>query len=331
MNTTRGNTMNITHVRKRNKSRGVAAFVTVAILALLAACGGGSSDSDSSGGTVRLGWLGFAGAAGWQIADDSGLFEEEGITLEKVDLRTPADLVPSLLSGQVDVGGLNPGNLSQALSQNLPLKIIGVTYYANEDMSILTMNDSGITAPKDLEGKKVGLIQLENSNHAALLETLSTQGVDVDTIEFVLIPAPEMPAALRSGQVDAGHVLYPLAATMSGETQVVVENMMAPYGEQPVQSYTITSEKFAAEHPDLIANLHTALAAANDVAQSDEAARAAAISELTTAPIELVNASKLPAFGNDLKLESSQAQLELMQKYGFLDEPVDLSEYVIAP
>lgn len=33
-------------------------------------------------------------------------------------------------------------------------------------------------------------------------------------------------------------------------------------------------------------------------------------------------------FGNDLKLQSSQEQVALMMKYGFLDKPVNLASLV---
>lgn len=317
----------MTHLPRRTSRRVLLASTGATLALLLAACGG-SSGADSDSTAVSIGLLPFAGVAGWQLADSEGYLTEVGIEPEYVELRTPADVVPNLLNGTVELGGLNIGNLSQALSQGLDLEIIGVTYYANNDMSILSMRGSGIAEPPDLEGKTVGLFQLENSNHAALLETLSAQGVDTSSIEFVLIPSTEMPAALRSGQIDAGHVLYPLATTMADETDIVLENMMEPYGEQPVQAYNVVNAAWAAENPDVVARLQEALDRGNELAGSDEAALVRAVAELTGAPAELLAETKLPAFGSDLKLGSSQEQLELMTRYGFLDDPVDLAEHV---
>ena len=316
----------MTRLPRRTGRRALLASTVTTLALVLAACGG-SSGSDPGSGTdaVSIGMLPFAGVAGWQLADSEGYLAEVGIEPEYVELRTPADVVPNLLNGTVELGGLNIGNLSQALSQGLDLEIIGVTYYADDDMSILAMRGSGIAEPADLEGKTVGLFQLENSNHAALLETLSAQGVDTSSIEFVLIPSTEMPAALRSGQVDAGHVLYPLATTMADETDIVLENMMEPYGEQPVQAYNVVNAAWAAENPDVVARLQEALDRGSELAGSDRAALVGAVAELTGAPTELLAETKLPAFGNDLKLGSSQQQLELMTRYGFLDSPVDLA------
>lgn len=321
----------MTLLNRTSRSRMLAAL-TLAVVTMAATACGGNADSleENSDGdvVVKVGLIPIPGAAGFEAAQTNGFFEEEGLNAEQVDLRTPADGVPNLLNGKTNLGALNVGNLAQAISEGVDLKIIGTTYYANDDMSLFTMKDSGITEPKDIEGKKIGLIQLENTNHAALLDWLTQRGVDTDKIEFVLVPVPDMPAALRSGQVDAGQVLYPLAQTMIDEVTPIVPNLLESLGDQPVQGYTIVSGQFATEHPDVVVKMQAALEKANDLLASDPDAAVAAIQSLTDVPEELLRASKLPAFGNDLKIDSSQQQVDLMVEHGFLDESVDLSSIV---
>jgi NitT/TauT family transport system substrate-binding protein len=314
----------------RSRRSQLFAVLTLSVVAITtAACGSGDSVGRSANGdvVVKTGLIAIPGAAALEAAQTKGFFKEEGLTAEQVDLRTPADGVPNLLNGKTNLGALNVGNLAQAINEGIDLRIIGTTYYANDDMSIFTMKNSGIHKPKDLEGKKIGLIQLKNTNHAALLDWLTQRGVDTAKVEFVLVPVPDMPAALRSGQVDAGQVLYPLAQTMIDEVTPIVPNMMESLGHQPVQGYNIVSGKFATEHPDVVVKMQAALEKANDLLASDQDAVVASIHSLTRTPEELLRASKLPAFGNDLKLESSQAQVDLMIKYGFLDKSVDLSSH----
>lgn len=316
--------------RSRCRQALAALTLVVVVVAAAAACGGGGSVATNSDGNtiVRVGWLPIPGAAGVQAAQTDGFFKKEGLAAQKVNLRTPADSVPNLLNGKTNLGALNVGSLAEAVSQGVDLKIIGTTYYANDDMSLFTMKNSGITKPKDLEGKKIGLIQLNNVNHAALLDWLTKRGVDTSTIKFVLVPLPDMPAALRSGRVDAGQVLYPLAQTMAGEVTPIVPNLMASLGKRPVQAYTIVSGEFAAAHPDVVVKMQTALEQANDLLAQDQNAVVDAVQALTGAPEKVLRASKLPAFGNELELTSSQAQVDLMVKYGFLSKSVDLSSLV---
>lgn len=316
----------------RTRRRRTLAGLTVAVVATVATACGGTGDSVEKNADghdmVKIGMLPIAGAAPLNAVQTQGFFSDEGLVGDEVNLRTPVDTVPNLLNGTTNVGALNVGSLGLALAEGVDLRILSTLYYANDDMSIFTMKDSGITQPKDLEGKKIGLIQLENTNHAALVDWLQERGVDTSTIKFVLVPVPDMPAALRSGQVDAGQVLYPLAQTMVDDLEPVVPNLLEAFGHQPVQGYVIVSGKFADENPDTVARMQTALEEANELLASNPDAAIAAIHEVTDVPDDLLRASKLPAFGNDLKLESSQAQIDLMVQQGFLDKSVDLSSVV---
>jgi len=319
------------HQMSRRRFVSLACTAAGAVGLAATACGGGNSSATDSNGMAKvgIGMITVAGYAGIYIAMTKNYFKDAKIEVEHTKLRTPTDLVPNLLNGKVQMGGLNPGNLSQAMAQGLDLKIIGVVYMANDDMTIFSLKNSGITKPKDLEGKKVGLIQFQNTLHASLLEIMHREGVDADKVEFVLVPITEMPAALRSGQVDAGHVIYPLATQMASETTVVVPNMLAPLGPNPIMGYEVVTAQYAKKNPDVVTRLRSALEKGNDTAAADKAVLLEAMHTITGAPIELLQNSKLPAFGNDLKLEDSQQQIELMKKYGFLKDPINLRDYVL--
>ncbi|WP_280460044.1 ABC transporter substrate-binding protein [Nocardia carnea] len=314
------------------RRRRTPAALTVAVAVAVATACTGSADKvekDAYGDEiVKIGMLPIAGAAPLKVVQTQAFLSDKDLTGEEVNLRTPADTVPNLLNGTTNVGALNVGSLAQALAEGVDLRILSTLYYANDDMSIFSVKNSGINQPEDLEGKKIGLIQLENTNHAAFVAWLQERGVDTSTIEFVLVPVPDMPAALRSGQVDAGQVLYPLAQTMIDDLTPVVPNLLEAFGHQPVQGYVIVSGKFADQNPDMVARVQTALEEANEFLTSDPDASIAAIHAVTDVPDSLLRASKLPAFGNDLKLASSQAQIDLMIEQGFLDKSVGLSSAV---
>ncbi|MCD2114864.1 ABC transporter substrate-binding protein [Rhodococcus rhodochrous] len=316
----------------RTRRRRTFAAVIIAVAATLAAACAGAADgvekSAAGDEIVKIGMLPIAGAAPLKVVQTQDFISDQGLIGQEVNLRTPADTVPNLLNGTTNVGALNVGSLAQALAERVDLRILSTLYYANDDMSIFSMKNSGITQPKELEGKKIGLIQLENTNHAALVAWLQERGVDTSTIKFVLVPVTDMPAALRSGQVDAGQVLYPLAQTMIDDLTPVVPNLLEAFGHQPVQGYVIASGKFVDQNPDTVARIQTALEQANEFLTSDPAASIAAIHAVTDVPDNLLRDSKLPAFGNDLKLASSQAQIDLMIEQGFLEKSVDLSSAV---
>ena len=61
----------------------------------------------------------------------------------------------------------------------------------------------GVKTLADLKGKKVG-VTFASSAHLLVLNLLDQAGLKADKDVTVLnVPAPEMPAAFQSGQIDA--------------------------------------------------------------------------------------------------------------------------------
>ena len=312
------------------------ASLLAALALLVTACGGNSGSGSASGSgsgsgasakpaTIRMGVLPIAGLAGWELAKDNGYFKAAQLTPQFTTLKTPADMVPSLIGGKLEVGALNPGNLAQAAQQKLPLKIIGATYYANGEQGLYVKPSSPIKSIADLKGKTIGLGALKNNSHAALLEQLAQAGIGPNDVKFTLVPIADAPAQLRAGRVDAAQISEPLVSVEGDKIRAVVPNLYAPYGPQSVNGYTIVAAKFAQEHPDEVKRIKQALEKGNDAAAQGGQPLRNAIASLTGLKPEILSKMVMPAFGNDLKMDSTAKQLELMKKYGFISKTVDLS------
>ncbi len=91
--------------------RGIRApLLLVAALGLLAAAcssGSGNGSSSSSGGpetsTITLGSLPVVDAAPAYIADKAGYFKQEGLTVKFQQAQGGAALIPSLVSGDIQI------------------------------------------------------------------------------------------------------------------------------------------------------------------------------------------------------------------------------------
>ena len=188
----------------------------VAALVVLAGCGGDDDGSGDAGGLTAVSVQDTAGVPSAFLAYgvEEGFFEERGLEVEVTPSQGGATVVPSVVSGSVDIGGSNLVSVLLAQAEDIPLKIVApgtfVRNSAEQDFSaILAAGDGDIRTPKDLEGKTLALNTLKNVAEVTAKASLEAQGVDVSTIELAEIDFPDMIAALEQGRVDAVFAIEP--------------------------------------------------------------------------------------------------------------------------
>ena len=161
--------------------------------------------------TVRITDLQITSGAGEYIAVKKGYFREEGIQPELVGMAT-TDLLPSLVSGQVDVvAGIIVGSaLFNAFGRGIPVKIVADhgANLPNASAGAVVIRkelaDSGAyRGPADLRGRKVALTTLGGAPDLVMDRFLRSAGLTIADVETVVMPFPDMLPALGNGAVDA--------------------------------------------------------------------------------------------------------------------------------
>ena len=168
-------------------------------------------------------------AAFWAI--NNGKVSEPGIRIEAKGLAIPA-LIQSTVTKKYDVVQTAVMAIPRAKSKGLDLEVIATglrSHNKEHGGDIWVKKDSPIRTADDLKGKKIGVYSL-NSTGITLVRialwkkhghNVSFQGGDS---EWVQVPAPTIPAALASDQIDAGTLIHAQAykAMKSGEFRSVV-------------------------------------------------------------------------------------------------------------
>src|SRR5688500_1052904 len=148
-------------------------FAAALLVALAAGCGDDEGSGGGGGGgaeqvqTIKVGVIPIADVAPLYLGMDKGFFEEEGLTIEPQLAEGGAAIVPSVLSGDYQIGFSNTTSLIIAASKDLPVKIISLGVLAGtgpDDAwdALLVPKGSDIKAPADLEGKTVAVNTLNN-------------------------------------------------------------------------------------------------------------------------------------------------------------------------
>ena len=198
-------------------SRVIAALAGAAALMLtMAACTSDSAPSGSSSGgdsgadltKVTVGAVMNSAAVPLWVAQEQGIFEKHGLDVELVDSPNFAASTPALLNGQYHFANAATGPVLTAVSEGVPLQIVGGVQAEHDDPTIgddqvMVPADSDIKRPKDLEGKTVATSAIGAGPYIGVMANYLADGGTPEGINWVVVNFNEQIPALENGQVDA--------------------------------------------------------------------------------------------------------------------------------
>lgn len=211
-------------------------------VALLAFAGAGQADP------LRVGYNQWAGFAPVFVAADQGLFKAEGI---EVDLRSfpgPADSIPPLIAGHLDLSLTTPDSLIPLNDNGLEVLTVMVLDASHGGDGIIAKGD--ITSIADLRGKRIGVTEGE-VNHLLLMLALEQAGLSGDDIRIANMNADDAGAAFIAGQLDAAVTWEPWLsnAVKEGAGQVLFTSADVP--DMLIDVVAVTPAKLAARAQDI--------------------------------------------------------------------------------
>lgn len=329
----------------RTRRRPAAAALTLLAGLVLAACGGGDDETTAepaagatSGGdeltTVTLASSPLGHLAPIYIAQERGIFAEHGLEIE-VDTET-SDLtsVPSVLAGKVDFSTGDLTTLIVARAQGLDVKAVvpasASTGVEGEDYGALVVaGDSGITSPKQLEGKTVAVNILTNIAAAAAREAISVDGGDPETVKLVELPFPQVPAAISTGQVDGAWVVEPFLSAAKAEGAVPIGWGFTDLAEDLTVSAWYTSGDFATENAETVEAFRAAIHEAYAYAREHEDEVRAIIPTFTEIPPEVAEKITITGWRDEVSRTAAEKLVDYALRDELITEAPDLDELIL--
>ncbi len=236
---------------------------TLVILVLLTGCQGEPAASQPAKAqpaaskapvklSIALDWYPNSNHAGLYMAQEKGYFRDEGLDVELYVPSNPEDVLKLVGSGKDTFGISYQSDVLLAAAEGIPVKSVAalVQHPLN---SVMTLKASGITRPKQLEGKKVGYPGIPG--HEALLSTMMAKdGGSIDKVELVNVGF-DLVQALIGKKVDAA-----LGAYWTHES-IIAEQQGFPVDVMQVEKWgvpdyyelvVVTNDKTAKEQPDAV-------------------------------------------------------------------------------
>jgi len=179
--------------------------------------------------TLQIGYIPITDAAPLLAAHARGFFRDEGLNVERPRMiRTWSSLVEAFLSGKINVTHLLlPIPIWMRYNTGAPVKVVA---WDHTNGSALTIGrDSGIRTFSDLGGSQIAVPFWYSMHNVILQLGLRERGLKAviqsqdtplapDEVNLLVLPPPEMPAALSSKKIDAYIVAEPFNALAEERT-----------------------------------------------------------------------------------------------------------------
>ena len=171
---------------------------------------------------LTIGTIGASSDAPFFIADANGYFAEQGLKVTFVRFDSAAKAVPSLGSGEVDVGsGATSAGLYNAVKRGIGIKIVSDKarnskgYGFQAIMARTDLIDSGkIKSLKDFKGLKVAMSANGNAENAFMNYALVQNGLSYSDIDPVFLGFPNQIAAYANKAIDASLTVEPTVSEL---------------------------------------------------------------------------------------------------------------------
>lgn len=285
---------------------------------------------------LKIGVMKIAGLTDVYAAQKLGYFAAQGLDVTIVPAVNGQILLTALNAGDLDVSLAIPGTAMQARDRagfKLVLAMQNEIAHAHgpDQGALMVRSDSPITSVKELTGKKIGYLQLDNQQWAGIQNVLIKHGVDPKSTREIEIPLPQMQAALEHNLVDAVGPLEPFVSIMlnSHRARVISWNYVESVPNQPNGAFW-TTETWFAKNPETIKKFKAAMHASIAYLDTHPEARKALVEEFTGLQSEVV-ANLIPDLWSDHVVRSDwEKVMKMMVTSGLISPALTFEQLVPA-
>lgn len=286
-------------------------------------------------------WLGHYPA---YLGLENGLFKDAGLKVNWEFFGTSSGRMSALMSGDIDIAGTGVVSAIALMAQGVNrFYVIGVPDNFGRVEGLFAVE--GIESINDLKGKTIGTT-FASSAHTLVLDLMAQNGLTERDINVINIPAPEIPAAIQSGQIDACATWTPYFNTVANlpGVKLIADDtdfsLFKDYGVTPGPDVLVVSKRFADRNPDLIKDFAKVYFAAAESLGTDPESAVDILKELTQMSAEdqlqtIKDADwynlqqQKEMIGTNTKfVEGLQKLADMLVEYGQIDKSPQVKDWI---
>ncbi|HPZ44260.1 MAG TPA: aliphatic sulfonate ABC transporter substrate-binding protein [Bacillota bacterium] len=319
----------------------IAILVVAALLVMLAGCGQKAEDGQDK--VLKVGYFPNLTHAQALVGLNDGTFQKalgDEIEIKEYTFNAGPSEIEALLAGEIDIGYIGPvPAINGFVKSRGELSIIAGA--SDAGAVLVARPGAGIKSVKDLDGKRVAIPQLGNTQDISL-RYLLTQVNLMDsskggTVNIIPVANPDILTLLVKGELDAALVPEPWGSIIIKQAgaEIVLDAGEVWRDGKYTTAVVIASNKVLRERPELVKKWLEAHVDLTERINRDKEGGKAAINN----QIEKLTRERIPddvldsAFERlvityDPETESIEEFAKLSCDYGYLKEQPDLSNLV---
>jgi ABC-type nitrate/sulfonate/bicarbonate transport system substrate-binding protein len=237
------------------------------VMAAYAGCNGSPAGGPQAAERVALATSKNPWSALTIIAQKKGFFKEEGVEVDIQYVQAAKLAMDALVSGSTQFSNVVETNVAfLGYTGNKNVEILA-THCESRDGAIIARRDAKIQTPKDLEGKKLGVLQGTTSQIFAD-RFIDKHKLDRPKVQIVNLTAVAIQSSILSKDIDAGSIWQPFVYNVQkqlGDGAVIFADP-----EVYVGFFNLAAQKdWARQHPRTIEAVLRAHIRAEEFAKSN--------------------------------------------------------------
>jgi NitT/TauT family transport system substrate-binding protein len=227
-------------------------LVLLLILVLAVAATAPSTAQTPQKIVFALNWFAVGDHAAYWVALDKGYYKSRGLDVELQNSKGSGDSIAKVDTHRADLGLADAMVVIPRIAQGAKIKIVGAVF-DNTPLNIWTRKDTGITKPKDLEGKLLAAPP-GDSQRQLFPAFAKVNGIDASKVRWLTIEPAAKFVALAEKRADA--VPDYTTGQPFWEKAVGKDNLVRmPWHQYGFDTYSMsimTSEKMLAERSPVV-------------------------------------------------------------------------------
>lgn len=204
-------------------------------------------------------------------AQKQGYFKREGLDVEVLPVPSASAVVSAVISGSAQIGYGGSVAMVFARAQNQPLGIFSALTFEDSKQDgqwtwLMASERSGVRSVKDLAGKTIAMNATGGVCELLVRDHLAKAGVPYESTKRIVVPFPQMQAALQLGNADAACAVEPIRTNIRTSPEVkgiaLASGILADASQRYVLDVLFTKDDWGRGNAEALRKFQRGLAAA---------------------------------------------------------------------